>query len=79
MNSKALRSTANKNIAKRIVEFMDPKNIVDNPRRVSKGNFAFLETINRKFSLNNETKDGAKDATKDDSKEATNDTTKVDQ
>lgn len=69
MNSKALRSTANKDIAKRIIQFIDPKNIVNNPRRISRGSYDFLEKINRKFSLRNEngeSKEGIKDITKDD-------------
>ena len=79
MNSKALRSTTNKNIARRIAEFMDPKNIVNNPRRISRGNYDFLEKLNRKFSMsennnndnnnninNNESKDGIKEGLKED-------------
>lgn len=49
-NNKALRATANKTAAKRIMQFIDPKNIVNNPRRISGGGFSLLTSLQRRLS-----------------------------
>jgi hypothetical protein len=50
MNNRALRSTANQISAKRIINFMNPKNIVNNPRRVSGGGFFLFTSMTRRLS-----------------------------
>jgi hypothetical protein len=56
INNKALRSTANNTAAKRIIQFIDPKNILNNPRRLSSGPgtgaaaYSMLKVLSRRFS-----------------------------
>jgi hypothetical protein len=58
MNNKALRTTANRTAAKRIIQFINPKNIVNNPRRISGGGFSIFTSLNRRFSKTNATGNG---------------------
>jgi hypothetical protein len=56
MNNKALRSTVNSTAAKRIIQFIDPKNILNNPRGLSSSGagaasaFSLLKGLSRRLS-----------------------------